>query len=587
MRCCQLALLGGLGAALSLSSPVVAAPEPVEVRLLRTVHVGALQELDEADLRRMSAPGEPSYVRYVLSRAALLVLGRDDRVPEFPVERLLDQALAQLKPDAVMVGLLPAGAPPGFGADDLIYTLTYALAVSGRGPAAEQVLERHVGGGSELKRCVAMQALHNLGSRRGQDVIQRATQVREIGFVAGTLLVQDQFPPLQELAAHWNDIPLAERSRKMLVRDAGSGCGPRAILALFLVGYLPPADDPAQERRELDGLYRAALDLPLQGCFNGRMFGLRSYGLRTRGLPALWAMLAGRLENGWQRVLAARIGFAHHPRQMVSAALERLAVEPQQDVQWELLWGILFAGKGLVFRDFWDLWNLSPHRQLRLSFPGSFPTIDRPQQNRLLGWLESGRHPGDGQVHDWLLCELARSVRGADAFRLLRAYLARPAADRHAWVLQDLAEPEVLPALRYLRDQASTPQDREALAGGIEILENATANLYTGRAPEICCAPTRECLLSQYEQQVLRKSDQRFRDEAELKKWIARGLAAKAAKAAKPEVRFLDSLHRVAEIRDGRGPKPFRFEHLHGCWRRVAGPGETESGSGTPQVEPW
>lgn len=583
--------------------------EPIEVRLLRTVHLGALQGLSEADLRRMSGPGEPSYVRYVLSRAALLVLGRDDRVPEFPVERLLDQALAQLKPGAIQEGLLPAGAPPGFGADDLIYTLTYALAargkshfgenrplilkdlwtrnrpsehlchgllaVSGRGAAAEQVLVRHVGGGSELKRCVAMQALHNLGSRRGQDVIQQATQVREIGFVVGTLLVQDQFPPLQELAAHWNDIPLAERSRETLARDAASGCGPRAILALFLAGYLPPADNPAQQRRELDVLRRAALDLPLEGCFNGRMFGLRSYGLRTRSVPAVWTTLAGRLENGWQRVLAVRIGFAHYPQEVVPAALDRLAVEPQQDVQWELLWGALFAGKGLVFRDFWDLWNLSPHRQVRLSFPGSFPPIDRPRQDRLLDWLESGHHPGDGQVYNWLLCELARSVRGADAFRLLRAYLARPAAERHAWVLQDLAEPAALPALRYLRDYAQTPEDREALAGGIEILENATANLYSGRAPEICCAPTRECLLSQYEQQVFRKSDQRLRNETELKDWIAKGLAAK------PEIRFLDSLHRVAEIRDGRGPQPLRFEHLYGCWRRVAGPGETESGSGT------
>lgn len=572
-------------ALLALSAPGQAssapAPEPVEVRLLRTVHLGALQGLSEADLRRLSAPGEPSNVRYVLSLAALLVLGRDDRVPEYPVERLLDQTLAQLKPDAITSGLLPAGAPPGFGADDLIYTLTYALAVSGRGAAAERVLEQHVGGGSELKRCVAMQALHNLGTRHGQDVIQQATQVREIGFLAGTLLVQDQFPALQELAAHWQDIPLAERNRKTLVRDAASGCGPRAILALFLSGFLPPADDPAQQRRELDSLYRAALDLPLEGCFNGRMFALRSYGLRTSGLPAVWTTLAGRLETGWQRVLAVRIGFAHYPQQMVPAALDRLAEEPDQNVQWELLWAAVFAGKGLVFRDFWDLWNLSPHRQVRLSFPGSFPPIDRARQDRLLRWLESGHRPGDPQVYDWLLCELARSVRGADAFRLLRAYLARPPAGRRGWVLQDLAEPAVLPALRYLKDHAATPEDREALAGGIGILENASVNLYSGRAPEICCAPTRECLLSQYEDQVFRKSDQRLRNEAELKDWIAKGLAAK------PEVRFLDRLQRVAEIRDGRGPQPLRFEHLSGCWRRVAGPGETKSSSGTREGEPW
>jgi hypothetical protein len=561
--------------ALCAPAAAASAPEPVEVRLLRTVHLGALQGLAEADLRRMSSPAESSYVRHVLSRAALLVLGRDTGAPEFPVERLLDEALAQLKPDG-MAGLLPSGAPPGFGTDDLVYTLTYALAVSGRGAAAEQVLERNVGGGSELKRCVAMQALHNLGSRHGQEVIQQATQMREIAFEASTLLVQDQYPPLQELAAHWHDIPLTERSREELARDMESGCGPRAILALFLAGYLPPADDPVEQHRELEDLHRAALELPLQGCYNGRMFGLRSYGLRTRGVPSVWAALAGRLETGWQRVLAARIGFAHYPQEMVPAALDRLAVEPEQDVQWELLWATLFAGKGLVFRDYWDLWNLSPHRQLRLSFPGSFPRIGEPQQDRLLDWLESGHRPGDGRVYDWLLCELARSVRGAGAFRLLRVYLTLPAAERHPWVLQDLAEPATLPALRYLRDHAPTSEDREALSGGIEILEGATANLYTGKAPEICCAPTPECLLSQYEQQVFRKSDQRLQNEAELKDWIGKGLAAK------PEIKFLDSLQRVAEIRDGRGPKPLRFEHLYGCWRWITGKGETEPPSRTP-----
>ena len=545
-----------LALAFGLPAAVHAAPEPVEVRLLRTIHIGALQSLDEGDLRRMSSPREASYVRYVLARAALLVLGKDGGSPEYPVERLLDQALAQLQPGR---DLLPAGAPPGFGGDDLIYTLTYALAVSGRGGAAERVLEEHVGGGSDSKRSVALQALHNLGTPRAQQVIQKATEVREIGFVAGSLLVQDQFPPLHELAAHWHDIPLSGRSRKDLVREVGNGCGPRAILALLLAGYLPPAGSPEQERRELAALCRAATELPLEGCYNGRMFALRSYGLRTRGAPAVWASLAGRLETGWQRALAARIGFARFPKAIAPLALGLLAEEPQQYVQWELLWGILFAGKGLVFRDVWDLWNLSPHLQLRLSYPGSFPGLGLVEQDRLLDWLESGRRPGDGQVLDWLLCELARSARGREAFRLMRVYLNRPAAERHAWVLQELAEPAALPALRYLRDHAPSADDRAALAGGIEILEAGTANLYSGQAPKICCTPTRECLLSQYEQQRFRTSKDRLEDEKALKAWIAAGLAAD------PEIVFLDE--RAAEVRSAPGAKRLRFEHRDGCWR--------------------
>jgi hypothetical protein len=556
MRSRWTAFIAGLLVAVSAQA---APPEPVEVRLLRTVHLGALQGLEEKELRGMTAPQATSYVRYALARAALLVLGKDDGPPDYPVERLLDQALAQLKKEG---DLLPPGAPRGYGGDDLIYTLTYALAVSGRGAAAERVLERHVAGGSDYKRCVAMQALHNLGSPHAQDVIQKATEGREIGFVAGTLLVQDQFPPLLELAAHWHDIPLGERSRKELMRDMESGCGPRAILALFLAGYLPPAVWPHQESEEVAALRRAATELPLEGCFQGRMFALRSYGLRTRGAPAIWASLAAHLETAWQRELAVRIGFARYPQAMVPAALDRLAVEPEQWVQWELLWGTLFAGQGSVFRDVWDLWNLAPHRQLRLSFSGPPAALRVQDQDRLLGWLESGRRPADGRVFDWLVCELARSARGPEAFRLLRAYLKRPAAERHAWVLQDLAEPAALPALRYLRDQAREPDDREALARGIGILETGDVNLSSGRAPEICCAPTRDCLLSQYEKQVFRSSQRRLENEGELRDWIADGLEP-------PTIRFLDKLERIAEVKDGRSPKPLRFEHRSGCWQLI------------------
>lgn len=561
MKGCALAVALGLLSAAAAS----AAPEPVEVRLLRTVHLGALQGLSEADLRRLSAPGEPSYARYVLARAALLVLEKPYAAPELPVEKLLDQALDQLKPGS---DLLPAPAPPGFGGDDLIYTLTYALTVSGRGAAAERVLESHVGSGSRLKRAVAMQALHNIGSAHAQAVIQKATEAPDLAFEATSLLVQDQSPPLAELAAHWHDFPLAGRSRAELMREAENGCASRALMALFLAGYLPPAETPQQERRELDALFRAATELPVQGCFNGRMFALRSYGLRTRGAPVVWAALLARLETGWQRALAARIGYARFPEAFVPAALDRLAVEPEQYVQWELLWGTVLAGKGVVFRDFWDLWNLSPHFQLRLSFPGSFPRLGAAEQDRLLDWLESGRRPGDGQVFDWLLCEIARGARGPEAFRLLRAFFARPAAERQAWVLGDLTEPATLPVLRWLRDHspAAPAADRDYLANGIGILESGGANLYSGQAPEICCAPTRECLLSQYERQVFRTPGRPLQTEKEVKDWIAAGLI----QATQPAVTFLDELGRVAEVRDGRGARrPLRFEHLYGCWRLV------------------
>src|SRR5689334_11913267 len=136
--------------------------------------------------------------------------------------------------------------------------LLTALAAHAAHTASEPVEVR-------LLRTIHVGALQGIGEGD-----QKATEVREIGFVAGTLLVQDQFPPLHELAAHWHDIPLSERSREELVREIGTGneCGPRAILALLLAGYLPPAASAKQERRELAALFHAATGLPLEGCYN-------------------------------------------------------------------------------------------------------------------------------------------------------------------------------------------------------------------------------------------------------------------------------------------------------------------------------
>jgi|GEM_PF-1084012 len=555
--CCRLLLGAVLVFGLFAAATARAAPEPLEVRLLRTIHLGALQGVAADDLLRLSGTS-PGSLRSVLARTALLVLEREAGALGPPVETLLDQAFGRLEP---RTSLLPPGAPPGFGGDDLIYTLTYALAVSRQAAVAIRVLERHVDLGTEYERSVALQALHNIGSVRALVAIRRAVAVREIGFLANALLVEDQFPKLEELAAHWHDIPLDRRSRSDLLRDLADGCSSRAILAFFLAGYLPPAATPVQERAEQRDLYRAALELPLRGCYNGRMFALRSYGLRSRGVPVIWAALATRLETGWQRVLAARIGFARFPRDFVPMALDRLAVEPEQDVQWELLWGSLCAGKGVVFRDFWDLWSLAPHRQFRLSHPGSFPRLALVDQQRLLTWLETGHRPGDGQVHDWLLCELARSAFGAEAFRVLRAHFARPPADRHAWVLSDLAEPATLPVLRYLRDHAASKEDKDSLAGGIQVLEEGSGNLYTGVSPVICCDPTPACLLAQYEKQLFRDPGPLLRNETEMAAWIESGLKAR------PVIKSLES--RLAEVHDPFTARDLRFEHRAGCWKWI------------------
>jgi hypothetical protein len=558
----------GLAVTLGCATSAVAAPaEPVELALLRAVHLGASEQLSRDRIAALAVPTGGSNLRFTLARAALLVRG-EEPPSEWPVERLLDDALAQLHQGSDL--LLPP-ARPGYGRDDLVYTLTYALVVGGRQRHAEALLIRHLQGGSELKRSIALQALHNIGSVAGQRAIQRATEGPEIGFLAGTLLIPDQYPPLQELATHWRDLPFDQRTRDDLFAHLAGGCSSEAILAAFLAGFLPPAADRGREQRELAALVAAATELPLEGCFKGRMFALRSYGMRTRGAPTLWKALATRQETAWQRALAARIGFAHFPQAFVPAALDRLAVEPDQYVQWELLWGTVFAGIQLPWRDVWDLWNGPPHFQLDLSTSGEYPSFQPAAEEALLAWLERGHLPGDPRVRDWLLTSLARSARGSNAFRLLSRFAALPAAERHEWVLADLAEPAALPALRYFRDHAGDTADRESLAGGIAILESGGANLYSGRAQPSCCQPTRTCLETQVWRQAYPQvgmaAAAQVTDEAGLRRFLERGTAA-----APLEVRFLDDLERVAEVRLASRREPLRFAHLYGCWQWTDAP---------------
>jgi hypothetical protein len=67
---------------------------------------------------------------------------------------------------------------------------------------------------------------------------------------------------------------------------------------------------------------------------------------------------------------------------------------------------------------------------------------------------------------------------------------------------------------------------------------------------------------------VTAEADVEIATEDEARTWLNEGGVDPAA----AEVRFMDSLQRVAEVARRAGATPETWEHLYGCWRRTDTP---------------
>lgn len=573
---CLLAALACGPAAPPPEPGTAAEPDTVEMRLLRTIFTGVPQGTDAARMRRLTDPTAPTpQPRWTLARAALAVLGEDRGWPEYPIERLLDEQIGQLQRFTGR-DVLPRGDPPGFGDDDLVYTLLHTLAVTGRLDRGVEILEAHLGDGgeddltAEYVRGVVLQALFIAGTPRAKDLIQKAAEKPDaLWILSSNLVPYRRFPTLAELASHRRDIPPAKRDRKRLFAAIGRGCSSEALLALYLAGFLPPAADPAVERREIEQLSRAAWDLPAQGCFNGRYFAQRSLGLRAAATPAYWRQAFEREEVAWNRELLARIAFARHGREWADTALDLLADEPVQLVQWELLLGSLQFRRGLVYRDFWDLWLAAPHRQFRLSFAEDFVLLPPEEEAALLDWLEAGHLPADERVHLFLLRELSEGARGHNTYRFLRHLWNLPRRYDYYDALWHLSDPAALPFLRYSLHDPEAADHRDRIESAMAMLEGRKPDLFTGEPVTLCCDRTEECLLGQFHDQIYRRSDVvDLTTPDEVIAWLEAGSGPQADLV----VEILDELASTATITDPATNTTYRFEHLYGCWRHIPDP---------------
>jgi len=544
--------------ALALAAALqAAAEEPIELRLLRTVYVGAWQNTDAEQALDLANDSQASYLSHVLSRSALSVTGEDRGFPEWPLGRLLERTLDLVGPQT---HALSSPAIPGFSGDHAVYTLVHAMVTSGQTERAESVLASRIDTTSRYDRAVALQALRNIGTPEATAALRRFKESGDDSNLAENLLADQRFPFLFDLRDRMHLIPPEQRTRRELIQLASKGCGARPTLAVYFLGFLPTDADADRQRATLEVLRRLTT-LP---CFTKRYFAVRALALRSEETPSSWTRLFREERDAWQRAQLARVGFARLGSGFLETALELLADEPSQYVQWELMHGNIERREGARFRSYWDLWD-HPTLQMHLNFARGGGEMPERDVDALLDWIESGRQPPNRVVYNHLLYGLARHVRGAATRRFLRSFSSREDLTRSFWILAPVSDAQALPLLLYWQTlEIAEQSQRDALERIIVSLDERGPRMAVDAA---CCRPTRECLLAWVERSSARAFSS-IRSEEEARAW----LEDSPRPIGEPSITFLDGLSRVAEVSRQQGSAE-QWEHLYGCWRRVEAAG--------------
>lgn len=146
------------------------AREAVAQRLLRTIQIGAPQDITLDQIHRIAASNDADYTTEVLARSALVVLHQDD-AKLIPYTELLDNHLSHLVSDGTPFKPLPE--LPNFRGKETLFVMVYAMVMSGNQERAVDILEKHSLTGSRYKQAVVLSALRNIGTPRTLSIIQQ------------------------------------------------------------------------------------------------------------------------------------------------------------------------------------------------------------------------------------------------------------------------------------------------------------------------------------------------------------------------------------------------------------------------------
>jgi hypothetical protein len=181
----------------------------------------------------------------------------------------------------------------------------------------------------------------------------------------------------------------------------------------------------------------------------------------------------------------------------------------------------------------------------------------------LLSWLEAGAWPKDPWVGNHMLYNLAGLVLGDDTRRLLALFNAHPQRNDNWWIIENLADPDALPLLRYWATLPA-PQAQEAVLQAL--IERLQATRLSAAPRIACCQPTQACLT---EWLARPGASAAIHSEEEAKAWIAGNTATGRAYT----IDYRDALQRLAVVRRQNGAEE-RWEYLYDCWRHIDRPQE-------------
>ena len=447
--------------------------ETLPQRLLRTIQIGAPQDISVDEIRKVAESNDTDYTTAILARSALLVL-RQGEPNLMSYDELLDNLLNHLVSDGTPFQPLPS--LPGFRGKESVFTMVYAMVMSGNQEHVVDILQRHSLTGSRYKQAVVLSALRNVGTPRAISVIQQHAEKGQDRNLAETTLADEDYPVLSEIHDRWDIIPPAQRTQDNLKSIVQGGCNQRSALAAYWLGFFAPNPDPKKEAAELQALETLA-HTNTGGCeMMEHVIALKSLAMRSAESVDYWKRLAQSTPNVWERHQIVINAWGRWGGKFAPAALELLKTDGAQYVQWELLNGNLETRQGREYRNYWDIWIPADVLAVLQFDDAQGPSAMEPAElDAMLDWLVADARPRDAVVLNHMIYHLAAFTSGDDTRRLLRVFDKLPGRNQNWWILQTLRDPEALPLLQYW-STLPAPRDQQ------EILEHTIGSLVSRSA---------------------------------------------------------------------------------------------------------
>jgi hypothetical protein len=255
--------------------------------------------------------------------------------------------------------------------------------------------------------------------------------------------------------------------------------------------------------------------------------------------------------------------FAHYGRRFAPKALDLLASEPSQYIQWQLMQGNIETREDQRFRTYWDMW-IPVGLQFMLVFPtpGHHEKMSSADQDDLLRWLEAGHRPSDRVVTNHMIYALMSQTLGQNTRRLLAIFNDLADRNNNWWILMPLEDASALPLLSFYQTLSSPKDQHQELIATIARLEKTPKNSAKGQT---CCEATEACLRA-----ILGEGageEERISSEAKARLWLSGELAPKAAF----KIEFSGPLQRTATVHE-RHASDQHWEYIYDCWRRTDAP---------------